>query len=463
MSQSGPDLLVAGAGGGLVGALFAARAGLSVLLVESSPHYLRGSNTAMSTAMVPGAGSRFQKAAGVVDSPERFVADVMRKTHGAADAAVTKAIAEVSAELVEWLADIGLPIELVTDFDYPGHSVPRCHTVPGRSGTRMLSALAEIAGRTEGLDMLIPARLVGAEPLPGEGWLATARRPDGGTEQIPCARLLLATNGFGAAPELVAEHLPEIAGATYHGSDQSRGDALRIGQSVGADTAFLDAYQGHGALTTGANTLAGWALVMHGGIVVNSRGERFADETTGYSEFAAIELNQPEHWAVMVFDRRIRDLCASFDDYLATEQSGVVRWGDTAQIAKQFGLDDAALARSLAGAESGRAGGTDPFGRSQWGPQPLSGPYGAVRVQPALFHTQGGLRVDGTARVVDKDGEPIDGLYAAGGAAMGISGHGAAGYLAGNGLLTALGLAYLAARHARDQHAGSTPAAPVLG
>jgi len=42
-------------------------------------------------------------------------------------------------------------------------------------------------------------------------------------------------------------------------------------------------------------------------------------------------------------------------------------------------------------------------------------------------------------------------LYASGGAAAGISGHGAAGYLAGNGLLPALGLAFLAAEHAAQQ------------
>ena len=64
---------------------------------------------------------------------------------------------------------------------------------------------------------------------------------------------------------------------------------------------------------------------------------------------------------------------------------------------------------------------------------------------PALFHTQGGLVVDGSARVLRPDGTPIEGLYASGGAAAGISGHGAAGYLAGNGLLPALGLAFLAA------------------
>jgi fumarate reductase flavoprotein subunit len=55
--------------------------------------------------------------------------------------------------------------------------------------------------------------------------------------------------------------------------------------------------------------------------------------------------------------------------------------------------------------------------------------------------------VDEHARVLGAGDAPIPGLYASGGAASGISGHGAAGYLAGNGLLPALGLAYLAAGH----------------
>ena len=65
----------------------------------------------------------------------------------------------------------------------------------------------------------------------------------------------------------------------------------------------------------------------------------------------------------------------------------------------------------------------------------------------ALFHTQGGLRVNQHAQVLRDDYTPIAGLYASGGAAAGISGNGAAGYLAGNGLLPALGLAFLAAEN----------------
>ena len=75
---------------------------------------------------------------------------------------------------------------------------------------------------------------------------------------------------------------------------------------------------------------------------------------------------------------------------------------------------------------------------------------------PALFHTQGGLRVDEHARLLDAAGRPVAGVYASGGAAVGMSGHGAAGYLAGNGLLPALGLAVLAADHL----AGAPPRRP---
>ena len=86
MTADGPDLVVAGAGGGLVAALRAASCGLSVLVVERNEHFAVGNNTAMSTAMVPGAGTRWQRAQAIEDSPQTFVADIMAKTHGEADA-----------------------------------------------------------------------------------------------------------------------------------------------------------------------------------------------------------------------------------------------------------------------------------------------------------------------------------------------------------------------------------------
>lgn len=458
MSANGPDLVIAGAGGGLAGALRAAELGLDVLVVEVSEHFRRGNNTSMSTAMIPGAGSRFQRAAGIDDSPEQFFADVMAKTHGEADERLARALTGVSARLVEWLVDeVGLDLDVATDFHYPGHTHDRCHTLEGRHGTLLLSHLLDRVRADDAIDLLVPAKLVDVR-LDEHGRVAAAviETPDGTIEEVPTRAVLLAMNGYGGNREMVAEHLPEIKDAVYHGSEASRGDAVRIGRSLGARTAYLDAYQGHGALASRTSTLVGWATVMHGAIIVGSDGRRFGDETTGYSEYAAVIARQPGAFGWIVLDQRIHDACLVFTDFRQTVEGGALVWADdVAALAELTHLPADALTAELdltarlASAAADRLAPPhqpDRFGRTSF-EAPLQPPYAAVRVVPALFHTQGGLVVDDHARVVSDEGSVIEGLYASGGAAAGISGHGAAGYLAGNGLLPALGLAFLAAEH----------------
>ena len=130
MSAEGPDLVVAGAGGGLAGALRAAQLGLDVLVVEASEHYRRGNNTSMSTAMIPGAGSRWQREAGIEDSPEHS-STTSAQDQGQADPRLARALAGVSARLVEWLADdVGLPLSARHRLPLPG---PLRRPLPHRS------------------------------------------------------------------------------------------------------------------------------------------------------------------------------------------------------------------------------------------------------------------------------------------------------------------------------------------
>ena len=91
---------------------------------------------------------------------------------------------------------------------------------------------------------------------------------------------------------------------------------------------------------------------------------------------------------------------------------------------------------------------TDAFGRDFTGKPALDDALCAVRVTGALFHTQGGLQIDGQARVLRPDGHVIGGLFAGGGSARGVSGARVSGYLSGNGLLTAIALGYLAGQAA---------------
>jgi fumarate reductase flavoprotein subunit len=73
----------------------------------------------------------------------------------------------------------------------------------------------------------------------------------------------------------------------------------------------------------------------------------------------------------------------------------------------------------------------------------LEFPLHASPITSGILTTQGGLVVDTQGRVLTPGSEPIDGLFAAGGTAIGISGPTSEGYSSGNGLLSAMGLGWI--------------------
>jgi fumarate reductase flavoprotein subunit len=451
-SEKDVDVVVAGAGAaGLAAALAAADRGATVALLEASTTFRSGSNTSMSTSMIPVGGSRWQHDFGITDdSPDMLYDDVMTKSHGTADAAVTRALVDVGNELAEWLAnDCDVPLELLTDAEFPGHSRKRHLCVADRAGRTLHRHLLEAVDKRDKITMIVPLRIVNIEPLTDgstDGWTVTAATPGGTDQTIVTTSVVLATNGFGANRERVARHIPEILDGLYFGGDHSLGDALDIGEKLHADVAFLDAYQGHGSVATPHGVLFTWTTMMNGAFLVNSNGKRFGDESTGYSEFAVQVINQPGSVAWAILDRSVHEAALPFADYQQLVEAGGIRWASDARaVAEQIGCDQSQILETIGSAEQFTDNSrVDPLGREFW-PHRLEPPYATVKVTGALFHTQGGLRVDSAARVLS-NGEPIRGLYAAGGAAAGISGHGSAGYLSGNGLLSALGLGYLAGR-----------------
>jgi fumarate reductase flavoprotein subunit len=439
-------LVVIGAGAaGLTAALAARAAGVEALVVERDA-VPRGS-TALSAGLVPAAGTRWQCAAGIDDSPERFAADIVAKAKGAADASVARTVAGAAGPTVEWLADAhGLPFGLVENFRYPGHSALRMHGLPTRSGAELVDRLRE-AALTAGAVLLCSAR-VNALFADTEGRVAglALTRPNGSEERVACRALVLACSGYGASKALVARHIPEVAQALYFGHPGNDGDALLWGEALGAAARDLSGYQGHGSVAQPHGILITWATITEGGVQVNAEGRRFSDETQGYSEQAAIVLAQPDGVAWTVFDGRIAGIARQFEDFRQAEAAGAILTAESwSELAGRARLPAAAFAATMNGVEAMKAAGsTDPFGRSFAQAPALSPPFHAVRVTGALFHTQGGLTVDAAARVLREDGSALPNLFAAGGAARGVSGPSAAGYLSGNGLLTAVTLGRIA-------------------
>jgi len=178
---------------------------------------------------------------------------------------------------------------------------------------------------------------------------------------------------------------------------------------------------------------------MQGGFQVSGQGQRFCDETRGYSEQAAEVLRQPDGIAWDVFDVRIATVARQFEDFRAAEQAGAMLVADTVdELAAKMRVPATTFAAEWRDLEMLKTrGGVDRYGRRFSATQKLTPPFFAVKVTGALFHTQGGLVVDATGRVKRNDGSLLPNLFAAGGAAVGISGTTASGYLSGNGLLTA--------------------------
>ena len=438
-------VVIVGAGAcGLTAALALHRLGVACVVLERDA-FAAGS-TALSSGFVPAPGTLAQQAQGITDSVALFAADIQAKAHGQAAPHLVQAYAQNIGPALDALAvHHSLPWQVLDNFLYPGHSAHRMHAVPEKTGAGLMSRL-QAAADAAGVLVLTQAQVTelwadDAQRLHGVGFV----RPDGQTERIRCDAVLLACNGFGGATTMVKNLLPEMSEATYAGHVGNDGSAIAWGQQLGARLADLGAYQGHGSWAVPQGALISWALMMEGGVQINAKGERFHDETQGYSEAAVHVLAQPGGVAWNVFDDALLSFAQDFPDFVAAQGAGAVQNApDTVALAQLIACPHEALQATLNAVQSG----TDPVTGRHF-KRALQTPLHAIKVTGALFHTQGGLDIDEHARVLREDGTPLPNLLAAGGAARGVSGQAVWGYLSGNGLLSAIAGGHIAARTAQ--------------
>lgn len=440
-------VLIVGAGAcGCVAALAASEAGAEVLILERDAKPT--GNTSLSGGQIPAAGTKLQRAAGLLDdTPEILANDIINKAHGECDHEMAWHIARESAKTIDWLVDRHrMPLSCILDFRYPGHSRTHMHASPSRFGAELLAALLAAIER-EGIPIATSARATDLfADRNGRVLGVRVTRPGGVTEEIGCDSLILACNGFGGNKEMVARYIPEIQHAHYHGHRGNTGDAVLWGEELGASIKDMGSFQGHGAVATPHAIHIGWPAITEGGFQVNREGRRFSNENAGYSEQALNVVRQPDHVAWQIWDARCEKIAIQMHSHVEAQKAGAIKVCASAQdIARMIGCDAAALAQTLAEVADFAAGRRkDPFGRDFSTKPALVPPYHVVKIMGALFHTQGGLEVDREARVLKSDGTRFPNLFAGGGAARGLSGPSDWGYLSGSGLLVATNLGRLA-------------------
>jgi fumarate reductase flavoprotein subunit len=421
-------------------ALVAAKKGARVLVLEKTDK--PGGGTAFSSKGIRAAGSRRQRETDVADSPELYARDILGRNNNESDVEFTRRLTETSGRVADFLTDVaGVEFEL-GEFAF-GHSARRSHS--WKANKTITDFLYEAVQREKNIRVRF-STAARALRQDASGAVTAVVTDDG---DIAARKVLLAAGGFGASRELLAQYIPKAVDIPFPGHHGSTGDGIKMGIAAGAATENMAAFQPYPAYLGPGKRAVPPEVALSGGIMVDSSGKRFVDETRYPGGLGKKMLDLPGKHAYEIFDERIYRLHSSgprgLGDLFA---AGLLKKAESlGELATLLDIDGQSLEQTIRQYNDAAAGGgKDQFGRVL--PQPLNSPYYGIKVSVALYHTQGGLKVNSNGQVMRADGSIIPNLYAGGGAAAGVSGKGVEGYLPGNGLLVSLSLGMRAAEHA---------------
>lgn len=475
------DVIVVGSGAAaLTGAFAAANSGLCVLVLEKSS-YLGGTCAYSGGAMwLP--GNHILERDGVEDDVETGLTYFRATVGDRTPRDLQEAYVRTGPEMVAFLADeAGFLADKMSFPDYfeaPGRAKPTGRAIgPTPIPSARLGAALDVLRPTAAADKfgrdVARAELHGGQSLIAQLLLAL----DGCADvdiRIECPMdSLVYENGRvcgvrAGRAEIVARLGVIVAAGGYDADDARRrslqgiagggaastpvgintGDALDAFMAVGADIDLLEeAWWAPGiVMPTGRAT---FLPIVQGGIFVGTDGRRFADESLPYDRLGHELLEQVHRLGAdatfwWVFDSRDAGAPGICEPPLVLEEfTADSEWFHTAETVKELagklGIDADTLAATVErfnkGAADGRdddfGRGIDDFGRffgtgngSNPALIPLEiGPFRAMRLVLSDLGTKGGARIGTDGEVLRPDGQPIPGLYAAGGSAASVAGH----------------------------------------
>jgi succinate dehydrogenase/fumarate reductase flavoprotein subunit len=413
------DLLVVGGGmAGLAAAAAATSAGARVTVVEKRGTL--GGSAAMS--------------AGIVWTAPDF--KTLRQVVPGGDAALGQALIDGFWPGVDWVRSSGVSVSerwegqmgfgSAVRVDIRGLLLAWQRQVESAGGVVMVRTaarklLTDESGRVRGAAVSTPA----------------------GPREVRADAVLLATGGFQGDPELVATFVGARADSLLVRSNPgSVGDGFRMGRDAGGSASrCMSGFYGHLVPSPLPKLREDQYLMLtqyysNHCLLVNRLGHRFTDESLGDEVSNQATLHQPDSKAVLICDERVHTTLAATAPYphgqvvdrIAAAKAAGGRYALTRtkeellDAVAGWGVQPLALAKTLDQWEAAAAGDESAFEIPRAiRPEPMvDPPFHALEVQPAITFTFGGLRVDPDGRVLDRDGAPVAGLFAAGADAGGL-------------------------------------------
>jgi len=458
MLPASADVVIVGGGNAALCAALAAREhGVSVLVLERAPEEEAGGNSRFTAgamrcvydgvedlmALMPDLTEQeiAQTDFGTY-TEDQFFDDMYRVTEYRTDPELTEVLVRRSRETLRWMRAKGVrfaPIwgrqafKVDGKFKFWGGLTIESHG----GGPGLVTALAT-AAQKNGITLHYDARAI-ALITDDDGVQGIRVRHGGRTGTVTTKNVVLAAGGFQANAEWRTRYMgPGWELAKVRGTRFNTGDGIRM--ALEANAMPTGNWSGGHAVAWDRNApefgdlSVGDNFQKHNypfSIMINANGERFVDEGADfrnytYAKYGRVILMQPGQFCWQIFDKKVLHLLR--DEYRIkritkasantleelVEKLEGVNAGKALQTIKEF---NAAVKRDVPfnpNIKDGRCTEGLAIGKSNWAVTIEEPPFEAYAVTCGLTFTFGGVKIDTAARVIDTDGHPIPGLYAAG-------------------------------------------------
>lgn len=431
-----PLVIIGGGTAGMIAAIFAAKRGANVIVVEKTATV--GGTLVISGGMMGAAGTVFQKAKGIQDSPQQHYDDIMKISAGTADPDMARLWADHAGSMINWLAELGFKIpddqpSVGTLYDY--YSVPRYHwgAQNGRSILAVMKPEFDKYVQSGHITLMTDAGAVDLiQDAKGAINGVVVEDSKGKRSDVRGLNTIIATGGCAGSPSMF-EALHGVPLYRRVALPTSQGVGFMLGQAAGGYLRAAENYVGYyGSVAQSdqwpsapaTNMMIDHRVRPPWEIFVNAHGERFVREDhPSMSERDRIMDRQPGYRFWVVFDQRALDEAPALVPSWTREQfiesfnkhPMFHRAATWTELGVRAGMNGAELQKTVAAYnEAIEKRRSDPFGREHRPAALLRPPFYAIRSQTWTLKSYVGLGVNKDLQLTTKEGKVIPNLYAAG-------------------------------------------------
>ncbi|EUJ21788.1 flavocytochrome c [Listeria aquatica] len=414
------DIVIVGAGGaGMTAALEAKEKGMNPVIFEKMP--VAGGNTSKASSGMNASETKFQKEQGIKDSNDLFYEETLAGGHGTNDKAMLRYFVDHSASAIDWLDSKGIRLNNITITG--GMNEKRTHRPEDGSavGQYLVDGLLKNV-KEEQIPIFVNANVVDILEKDGQADGVKVRFNDTTEKTVNSSAVVVTTGGFGASKEMIEKARPDLKNYVTTNQEGSTGDGIKMIEKLGGTTVDMDQIQVHPTVQQDKSYLIGEAVRGEGAILVDKDGKRFVNEMDTRDNVTAAINKLGDKSAYLIFNAGVKDRVKAIKQY---EEMGVVKKADSIEaLAKEINMSGDTLEATVDTWNQAVKDKKDTaFNRTTGMDHDLSkAPFYAIKIGPGIHYTMGGVKINTNTEVLNKDGKPIPGLFAAGEVTGGLHG-----------------------------------------